>query len=113
MSGLGTIGHLQNKGCRRLGHDRRGFLPRRCMLEKRSGIDRRIDPGKRIGKDPLDIFEPKRKTDESVEFPSRSVRELLEAVCICLLLWGVMIISIDISFERITSIILTSVGSPR
>jgi hypothetical protein len=110
MSGLSTVVHLENEGGRRSGHDRRGFLPRRCILEKRAGQDRRMGLDRRIGKeDFVNIFEPKRNTDGSVEF-LRSVRGLFEGICICLLLWGAIIIFIDFIFGRI---ILTSIGSPQ
>ena len=99
MWSLNTLDHLENKRGRRSGHDRRGFLPRRCILEKRSGQDRRVGLDRRIGKEDLvNKFEPKRKTGEFVEFP-RIVRDLIEGICLCLLLWGLTIISIHYVFR--------------
>jgi len=91
--------HLQNEEDRRSGHERRGFLPRRCILEKRSGRDRRIGLDRQIGKEAFEnILEPKRKRDEFIEFP-RIVRDLIECICLCLLVWGLTIISIHYVFR--------------
>ena len=93
--------HPENKEDRRLGHDRRGFLPRRCILEKRSGQGRRIGLDRQIGKEDLvDISEPKEKTDEFVEF-RRIARDLIRGICICLLLWWAIIISIDSIWPKV------------
>ena len=93
--------HPENKEDRRLGHDRREFLPRRCILEKRSGQDRRIGLDRQIGKEDLvDISEPKKKTDEFVEC-RRIAKDLIRGICICLLLWWAIIISIDSIWPKV------------
>ena len=101
MWSLSVMDHPENKEDRRLGHDRREFLPRRCILEKRSGQDRRIGLDRQIGKEDLvDISEPKKKTDEFAEF-RRIAKDLIRGICICLLLWWAIIISIDSIWPKV------------
>ena len=97
MDDINALAHMENKGGRRSGHDRREFSASRCIPEKRTGRDRRTGR-----EDFVNIIELEMNTDESLGF-LRSVRGLFEAICICLLLWGLIIISIDFIFARIIS----------
>jgi len=96
MHDVYTTSGLMDRGGRRTGTDRRTFCIPGYGFERRSGQDRRIGMERRSGKEPfVNIFEPKRKTDEYVEFLG-SVGGLFRGICLGALLWEMIIISIVI-----------------
>jgi len=88
---------LKDNGGRRTGLDRRIFFARGCISEKRSGQERRISLDRRIRREDFTnlmfSFEPKRRTDEYVEFFG-SVGGLFRGICFGALFWEIIIISI-------------------
>jgi len=94
MESLHAVVTLEDQGGRRSVLDRRSFFTPECILERRSRQDRRSGLDRRIEKeDFVNIFEPKRKTVEYVEFLG-CLRGLFHGICFSSLLWGIMIISI-------------------
>ncbi len=71
MWGFNAVIILEDGGGRRSGLDRRSFSGLGCILEKRSGQDRRIHLDRRIRKEDFTnlmvSFEPKRKSDIYIE----------------------------------------------
>jgi hypothetical protein len=85
---------LTDRGGRRTGTDRRTVSISGYGFERRSGKDRRMGMERRSGKgDFVNIFEPKRKTDEYVEFLG-SIGGLFQGICFGALLWEIIIITI-------------------
>ena len=88
------VAGINDRGGRRAGIDRRTFcisgygFERRFRQDRRSGLERRIEK-----KDFLDLFRPRRKTDEYVEF-LRGLKGLFHGIYFGSLLWGIIIISI-------------------
>ena len=94
MGNLIDVVFVEDNGGRRSGLDRRSlWIPGYCP-ERRSGQDRRGGLERRSGKASfLDLPEPKRKTDEYVEFVG-SIRGLFQGICFGALLWEIIIITI-------------------
>ena len=83
-----------DRGGRRAGTDRRMFFiprygsERRSMQDRRSGLERRIEK-----EDFSNLFRPRRKADECIEF-LRGLKGLFHGISFGSLLWGIIIISI-------------------
>ncbi len=89
-----VMSDLTDRGGRRTGGDRRTVCISGYGIERRSGKDRRMGMERRGGKgDFARLFEPRRRTDEYVEFLG-SVRGLFQGICFGALLWEIIIIAI-------------------
>jgi hypothetical protein len=94
MDDIHGVARMKDRGGRRSGTDRRmvcipGYeSERRSIQDRRNGAERRT-----WKKDFLNLFGPRRKTDEYVEF-LRGLKGLFHGISFGSLLWGLIIISI-------------------
>ena len=102
MLGFNAVVTLEDGGGRRSGFDRRSFSGQGCILEKRSGHDRRIHLDRRIRKEDFTnlkvSLEPKRKSDVYIEI--LGVRRMLFlGPLLGLLTWAILISTARIFLE--------------
>jgi hypothetical protein len=94
MDDVYGVAGIKDRGGRRAGTDRRTFcisgygFERRSRQDRRSGLERRI-----VKEDFLNLFKPKRGTDEYIEF-LRGLKGFFHGIYFGSLLWGMIIISI-------------------
>ena len=94
MGGVYGVAGMKDRGGRRSGTDRRTICIPGYGSEKRSLQDRRNGSERRSGKKEfLDLFKPRRKGDEYVEFLC-GLKGLFHGISFGSLLWGIIIISI-------------------
>ena len=94
MEDVYGVAGIKDRGGRRTGTDRRmSCIPgygseRRSIQDRRNGLERRIEK-----KDFSNLFRPRRKTDEYVEF-LKGLNGLFHGISFGSLLWGIIIVSI-------------------
>lgn len=98
--------HLKTGADRRSGEDRREVSASGSFPGKRTGQDRRTGPDRRSRRAGVaTTYDLEMNMDESLGF-LRNLKGVLEAVCVCLLLWGGFIISVDLVYGKIVSMFI-------